>query len=237
MSAREKADRAALTLRAQRVAALKAAEDRRGAGPAGSRPRARTRRGHDRQRASANARRREDSIARWQDRRGARHRGGSDSPRRDAARQRRSARSGRARGAAAPPIRPTADSRYGDLVGNKGGLTALHFAVREGNIDGGARAAQGRRRHQSGDGGRSFEPAAASRRSTASSISPSCCSTSGANVKLASDAGATPLYAMINMQWAAKSLYPQPTAQLKQQTNYLDLMEQMLKGRRSVTRA
>ena len=35
----------------------------------------------------------------------------------------------------------------------------------------------------------------------------------GANPKLASDAGATPLYATINVQWAAKSLYPQPTAQ------------------------
>ena len=35
----------------------------------------------------------------------------------------------------------------------------------------------------------------------------------GANPKLASDAGATPLYAMINMQWAPKALYPQPTAQ------------------------
>jgi ankyrin repeat protein len=52
----------------------------------------------------------------------------------------------------------------------------------------------------------------------------------GANPKLASDAGATPLYATINVQWAAKSLYPQPTAQLQQKTTYLELMESLLKA-------
>lgn len=49
-------------------------------------------------------------------------------------------------------------------------------------------------------------------------------------MKLASDAGATPLYATINVQWAAKSLYPQPTAQTQQQTDYLQLMELLLKA-------
>ena len=52
----------------------------------------------------------------------------------------------------------------------------------------------------------------------------------GADPKLASDAGATPLYATINVQWAAKSLYPQPTAQTQQQTTYLELMEALLKA-------
>jgi ankyrin repeat protein len=50
----------------------------------------------------------------------------------------------------------------------------------------------------------------------------------GADPKLASDAGTTPLYATINVQWAAKSLYPQPTAQTQQQTDYLALMESIL---------
>jgi hypothetical protein len=52
----------------------------------------------------------------------------------------------------------------------------------------------------------------------------------GADPKLASDAGATPLYATINVQWAAKSLYPQPTAQLQQQTTHLQLMEALLEA-------
>ena len=32
------------------------------------------------------------------------------------------------------------------------------------------------------------------------------------------------------MQWAAKSLYPQPTAQTQQQTTYLELMEALIKA-------
>ena len=51
----------------------------------------------------------------------------------------------------------------------------------------------------------------------------------GADPKLASDAGATPLYATINVQWAAKSLYPQPTRS-QQQTTHLELMEALLKA-------
>src|SRR5204863_6173041 len=52
----------------------------------------------------------------------------------------------------------------------------------------------------------------------------------GANAKLASDAGNTPLYATINVQWAPKSLYPQPTAQTQQKTTHLELMEALLKA-------
>lgn len=51
----------------------------------------------------------------------------------------------------------------------------------------------------------------------------------GASPNQMSDAGATPLYATINVQWAAKSLYPQPTAQKQQQTTYLELMEELLR--------
>ena len=34
----------------------------------------------------------------------------------------------------------------------------------------------------------------------------------GGDVKAASDNGATPLYATLNVQWAPKALYPQPRA-------------------------
>ena len=34
----------------------------------------------------------------------------------------------------------------------------------------------------------------------------------GGDVKTASDNGATPLYATLNVQWAPKALYPQPRA-------------------------
>jgi ankyrin repeat protein len=52
----------------------------------------------------------------------------------------------------------------------------------------------------------------------------------GADPKLASDAGATPLYATINVQWSAKSLYPQPTAHQQQTTTYLELMAALLEA-------
>jgi ankyrin repeat protein len=50
----------------------------------------------------------------------------------------------------------------------------------------------------------------------------------GADPRLASDAGATPLYAALNVQWAPKAFYPQPRAYLQQQTTYLELMRALL---------
>ncbi|HXG89145.1 MAG TPA: ankyrin repeat domain-containing protein [Vicinamibacterales bacterium] len=50
----------------------------------------------------------------------------------------------------------------------------------------------------------------------------------GADPNLAGENGATPLYAAINVQWAAKAAYPQPTAQLNQHTGYLDYMRLLL---------
>ena len=50
----------------------------------------------------------------------------------------------------------------------------------------------------------------------------------GADPNLVSDAGASPLYATINIEWAPKSFYPQPRAQLQQQTTYLALTKALL---------
>lgn len=116
---------------------------------------------------------------------------------------------------------------YSDLVGNKGGLTPLLFAVRQGNmecvkalVEAGADLGQ----VSAGD-----------------HTSPLLMATinghfdiarylllRGASPNQASDAGATPLYAALNVQWSAKSLYPQPTAHTQQQTTYLELMQLLL---------
>jgi uncharacterized protein len=50
----------------------------------------------------------------------------------------------------------------------------------------------------------------------------------GANPRLAADNGATPLYAILNCQWAPKALYPQPRAYQQQNIPYLDLMKAVL---------
>jgi len=50
----------------------------------------------------------------------------------------------------------------------------------------------------------------------------------GANPRLASENGATPLYAVLNCEWAPKALYPQPRAYQQQKTPYLELMKALL---------
>ena len=198
--ARERADRAANQLRNRRVAALKAA---------GQPPRA----------AGA----RPDSAAGT---------GAAPNAGRPGAAGNAPARDSSAASRAAQPDSTRLEERaisYGEIVGNKGGLTPLLFAVRQVNmnatlslLDAGAKVNQV---------------------STGDHTSPLLMATinghfdiakrllqRGADPKLASDAGATPLYATINVQWAAKSLYPQPTAQTQQQTTYLELMEALLEG-------
>ncbi len=52
----------------------------------------------------------------------------------------------------------------------------------------------------------------------------------GANPNLASTAGATPLYAVINTQWRPRSRFPQPHAVEFQQATHLEVMEALLKA-------
>jgi ankyrin repeat protein len=118
---------------------------------------------------------------------------------------------------------------YGQLIGGKGGLTPLHFAAREGNL----RTVQALL-----DAGADIDQVTGGDHS-----SPLLIATvnghfdlalllleRGADPNLASDAGAAPLYAAINVQWAPKALYPQPTAQKQQNATYLELAEALLKA-------
>jgi ankyrin repeat protein len=115
-----------------------------------------------------------------------------------------------------------------DIYGNKGGLTALLFAAREGYADAAMTLL---------DAGADINQVSAGDHSSALLLSAinghfdlaMQLLDRGANPNLVSDAGAGPLYATINVQWAAKSLYPQPTAQLQQKTTHLELMEALLK--------
>jgi ankyrin repeat protein len=115
-----------------------------------------------------------------------------------------------------------------DLYGNKGGLTALLFAAREGHVETVMALL---------DAGADVNQVSAGDHSSALLLA--CINghfdlamqllDRGANPNLVSDAGAGPLYTTINVQWAAKSLYPQPTAQMQQNTTHLELMEALLK--------
>jgi ankyrin repeat protein len=50
----------------------------------------------------------------------------------------------------------------------------------------------------------------------------------GAQPNLAAENGITALYAAVNVEWAPRTFYPQPRAQLQQQIGYLDLMKALL---------
>ncbi|MEP6781857.1 MAG: ankyrin repeat domain-containing protein [Gemmatimonadaceae bacterium] len=119
--------------------------------------------------------------------------------------------------------------QFSAAVGSMGGLAALHHAVRQGNtaaalalIDGGADINE---------------------RTASDSTTPLLMATingqfdlamelikRGANVKLASTAGATPLYNTINTQWAPRSRYPQPQDVQVQKTTHLELMTALIKA-------
>ncbi|MGH7711280.1 MAG: ankyrin repeat domain-containing protein, partial [Gemmatimonadaceae bacterium] len=118
---------------------------------------------------------------------------------------------------------------YGDLVGNKGGLTPLLFAVRQGHVAAATallKAGADINQVSAGDHTSPLLMAAINGHFDLAKL----LLERGADPKLASDAGATPLYATINVQWAAKSLYPQPTAQKQQATTHLELMQALIKA-------
>jgi ankyrin repeat protein len=145
------------------------------------------------------------------------------------------AQTARNEGAAAParPVAPTPAPqsnrvagvsrpfKYNELIGKHGGLTALHFAARQGAVET-ARAL--------------VEAGADVNGQTAGDLtSPMLIAMvnghfdlalyfleKGANPNLASDAGMTPLYAALNVYWAPKAFYPQPRA------SYMDVMKALL---------
>src|SRR5207245_9315074 len=116
---------------------------------------------------------------------------------------------------------------FNELIGTQGGLTALHFAARQGAM---------RTIQTLVDMGADVNQV-----SPADRTSPLVIATinghfdvakylldHGAEPNLASEAGMTPLYAVLNVEWAPKAFYPQPRAYLQQQPSYLDLMQALL---------
>ena len=118
---------------------------------------------------------------------------------------------------------------YADLVGTHGGLTALLLAAREGHAEATLELISG--------------GADINQLSAADNTSPMLMAMinghfdlamslfeRGADPNLASDAGATPLYAALNMQWAPKARHPQPVAYQQQKISYLEVMRTLLKA-------
>jgi uncharacterized protein len=130
---------------------------------------------------------------------------------------------------AAAKRRPGLDRNYllNELVSAQGGMTPLHFASRQGYIgvvtallDAGVSVNQLK-------GGDHTSPLLIATINGHFDLA-NVLLERGADPNLASDNGATPLYAAINLQWAPKALYPQPRAHLNQTLSYLDFMKKLL---------
>jgi len=143
-----------------------------------------------------------------------------------------------AAGSASPPARPSRSASEGvggvtrpftfnELIGSQGGLTALHFAARQGAM---------RTVQTLVELGANVNAASPADRTTPLLIAAingqfdiaKYLLDHGAQPNLASSAGMTPLFAALNVEWAPKMFYPQPRAHLQQQTSYLDLMKALL---------
>jgi ankyrin repeat protein len=117
--------------------------------------------------------------------------------------------------------------RYNELIGRQGGFGAIHYAARQGSapavvalLDGGVDLNV----RAGGDGTTPLLMAIVNGHYDLAMT----LLERGADPNLASDAGAAPLYATINIEWAPRSFYPQPRAQLQQRTGYLTLMKALL---------
>ena len=116
---------------------------------------------------------------------------------------------------------------FAGQVGSIGGMAALHHAVRQGNIEAVLALL---------DSGVDINQP-----TTGERITPLLLATingqfdvalklieRGADPKLASNAGDTPLFATINTQWAPRSRFPQPQAVQHQKATYLEVMKGLL---------
>jgi ankyrin repeat protein len=145
----------------------------------------------------------------------------------DSSTQSRPAEAAPAPSAAAQIPGVTRPFNYNELIGHHGGLSALHFAARQG-------AAETVRVLV--EGGANVNLTAAGDRTSPLLMAvinghfdiARFLLEKGADAAAANEAGVTPLYATINLQWAPKSFYPQPRAYLQQQTGYLELMTLLL---------
>lgn len=229
--AREAADRTSMTSRARRVAALKQAERPQAAVGAAAAP------GFERPGATT-VTARPDSAARRDSMPARLPRPASDSGRAVAARTDSAARPAAPRPDSGMRARPPADSGnnpaaralgYTDLLGNRGGLAPLHFAARDGNLEAALMLLDAGAEINLRTGGDSSTALLLASINGHFDLAEALLKR-GADPKIANHAGATPLYTALNVQWAAKSMYPQPTAQKQQQTTYLQLMEDLIKA-------
>lgn len=124
---------------------------------------------------------------------------------------------------------PGVDRNYliNELVYAGGGFAPIHYAAREGYLDVATALLEAGVDVNTPTGGDQSSPllvATVNGRFDMGAL----LLARGANPNQAGENGVTPLYAAINVQWAAKAAYPQPTAHLNQRLGYLEYMQLLL---------
>ena len=127
------------------------------------------------------------------------------------------------------PQTPGVDRQYlyNELVGYQGGMTPLHFAARQGHMDTVKALLDAGADINQVSGGDKTSPLLIAIINGHFDLAQYLLE-KGADPTLASENGVTPLYAVLNVQWAPKALYPQPRAYTQQKLTYLDLMKSLL---------
>ena len=116
---------------------------------------------------------------------------------------------------------------YNDLVGKQGGMTALHYAARDGRFDAARLLVESGAEVNQVTGGDESTPLLVAIINGNYDLGMYLIE-NGADPNLASEDNAAPLFATLNNEWALRTWYPQPTAQQQQETTYLQLMEKLL---------
>jgi uncharacterized protein len=119
------------------------------------------------------------------------------------------------------------DSSYPALVGAQGGLTPLLHAVREGEAEIALRLIEAGADINQRSGGDQTSPLLMAAMNGHFDMMHDLLER-GADPNLASHAGTTPLFAVINTQWAPKARYPQQQAYLQQASTHYDMMRVLL---------
>ncbi len=119
--------------------------------------------------------------------------------------------------------------RYSDNVGGTGGFTALIHATREGHVETSMALLDAGADIDRMSGGDHSSPLLIAVINGHFDLAMLLLDR-GADPNLASDAGATPLFAALNVHWAPKARYPQQNAYKQQQAVYLEVMEALLKA-------
>jgi ankyrin repeat protein len=140
---------------------------------------------------------------------------------------------GGGRGGAAPPSRGpdiagvTRQYRFNELVSTQGGLTPLLFATRQGHSEAAMALLDAGADINQVSPGDKTSPLLMAIINGHFDLANKLIER-GADVKLMSDNGVTPLYGVLNVQWAPKALYPQPRAYTQQKMSHIELMKVLI---------